>query len=250
MTFATSTQITKPGFTRQPGPCSRCGGQGGGSQWSHTGYTCFRCRGAGQEPNGYKTYTYPADWTEQAMTEHYEARQAKLNANRDARQARKATALAEAKAAFLAGHPALAELVERGSEDTFIKDILSKLALYGVLTERQVEAVLSADARNAERAAIKAQEAAEALPVPTGKVTITGEIVSVKWQESVYGGSLKMLVKGQGWKVWGSVPRSLDVAENTPLPGRTVTFTATVEASEKDASFGFFKRPTKASVVA
>jgi hypothetical protein len=42
--------------------------------------------------------------------------------------------------------------------------------------------------------------------------------------------------------VWGSAPKSLDDAERESR----ITFTATVTASDKDAKFGFFKRPTKA----
>lgn len=66
--------------------CGRCGGAGGGPQWSHTGWTCFQCGGSGK--GGVKTgKLYTAD------------RLAKLNAaqaKRDAKSAAKTKAAAEA----------------------------------------------------------------------------------------------------------------------------------------------------------
>ena len=62
----------------------------------------------------------------------------------------------------------------------------------------------------------------------------------------MYGDVLKMLVQDDlGFRVWGSVPVSLEDAERESR----ITFTATVTASDKDAKFGFFKRPAKAAVL-
>ena len=98
------------------------------------------------------------------------------------------------------------------------------------------------DAERAERDA--AHEAGE--NAPEGRVVITGTVLAFKVQESMYGDVLKMLVQDdRGFRVWGSVPSSLDDAERESR----ITFTATVTASDKDAKFGFFKRPTKAEVI-
>lgn len=98
------------------------------------------------------------------------------------------------------------------------------------------------DAERAERDA--AHEAAE--DAPEGRVVITGTVLAFKIQESMYGDVLKMLVQDdRGFRVWGSVPSSLDDAERESR----ITFTATVTASDKDAKFGFFKRPAKAAVL-
>jgi len=93
----------------------------------------------------------------------------------------------------------------------------------------------------AQRAAEQAElDAAE--PCPTGKVEINGVVLATKWQESMYGSTLKMLVKDdRGFKVWGSVPSKLD-----NVKGRSVSFSATIQPSQDDEKFGFFKRPTKA----
>lgn len=110
------------------------------------------------------------------------------------------------------------------------------------------QAVLAAE-RQAEH------QAAEA--IVNGKQTITGVVVSTKFVEGYYGGVTKMLIKDdKGFKVWGSVPAALYDAMNDEgeyldaLKGRRVTFTATVEASNDDDKFGFFKRPTKAAIAA
>lgn len=81
---------------------------------------------------------------------------------------------------------------------------------------------------------------------PEGRITITGIILAFKWQYSQYGDTLKMLVQDdRGFRVWGSVPASLDDAERESR----VTFTATVQASDRDTKFGFFKRPAKAEII-
>ena len=98
------------------------------------------------------------------------------------------------------------------------------------------------EAQRAERDA--AHEAGE--DAPEGRVVITGTVLAFKVQESMYGDVLKMLVQDdRGFRVWGSVPMSLEDAERESR----ITFTATVTASDKDAKFGFFKRPTKAAVL-
>lgn len=131
-------------------------------------------------------------------------------------------------------------------EDSFYQDLLGKMRKYGPLSERQEAAVRKGPAMEAARAARAAQDA-EAGPVPEGRMVIEGEVVSTKWQDSDFGGSLKMLVRlGNGSKVWGSVPSSLQAMEQEITRGDTVRFTATVTRSDRDESFGFFKRPAKA----
>lgn len=138
-----------------------------------------------------------------------------------------------------------------------LDDIARKARQYGELSDRQrdlierlVSELESAEAdtakRDAERAA-QAEQAANAQPVPTGLVVIQGEVLTTRWKDNDFGGgSLKMLVQhADGWKVWGTVPSSLEVER-----GDQVEFTATVEPSDDDPHFGFFKRPRKAQVLA
>lgn len=90
---------------------------------------------------------------------------------------------------------------------------------------------------------------------PEGRVTIRGTIVSVK-SVAGYGYNApdvyKMVVEDDlGFRVFGTVPSSLETLNGCflrmeDLRGRRVEFTASVEPSAGDASFGFYKRPTKA----
>ena len=91
-----------------------------------------------------------------------------------------------------------------------------------------------------------------------GKQVITGEVISAKWKSSQYGDSFKMLVKDErGFKVWGTVPTKIMdsvVGDGNPITGDDmkgvkVTFTATVTASDDDAQFGFYSRPTQAATI-
>lgn len=141
-----------------------------------------------------------------------------------------------------------------------LHDFVHKSNRYGDCSEKFVDAVLRSKVREAEFAAKKAEDAKAASPVIAGKIQIVGEVLTTKWQENGFGGALKMLVKDdRGFKVWGTVPRSLD-----NLPGESgeewdtrsvrkgdrIAFTATVAASDDDPTFGFFSRPTKAGLVA
>ena len=55
-----------------------------------------------------------------------------------------------------------------------------------------------------------------------------------------------ILVSDEGYKLYGSIPNTLlqdyDISE---MKGLRITFDATVERSDSDKYFGFFKRPTK-----
>jgi len=152
------------------------------------------------------------------------------------------------------------ETGKRIFSNPFLSDMIHSLNRYGSLTERQAAATRKFFAsrerfiQNQERNATEA--AAITAEFPAGRQTVTGEVVSTKMQDSIYGSTLKMLVKlADGNKLWGTVPSSLEDAcydqatgETSDLRGATVTFTATFEVSRDDEHFGFFKRPTKASV--
>ena len=114
--------------------------------------------------------------------------------------------------------------------------------LMGDIYKLQRLAAEQADAEIAARD--KAHENGE--DAPEGRVVITGTVLSFKWQSSEYGDVLKMLVQDdRGFRVWGSVPKSLDDAERESR----ISFTATVSQSDRDTKFGFFKRPTKAAII-
>lgn len=90
------------------------------------------------------------------------------------------------------------------------------------------------------------EDAKRPVPVTDKRMEVVGEVVSTRWQDGYMPGSgcMKMLVKCDGYKLWGSVP----AAEGGMGVGDMVSFMARVEASADDKAFGFFSRPTKAKV--
>ena len=155
---------------------------------------------------------------------------------------------AEAGIAFAIDHDIVADLT---TDHYIIEDIGRKLTRYGDLSDRQVELVKKIAREDREYEERKAEREASMADVPAlieGRRDMTGTIVSTKWQESVYGGALKMLVElDTRNRVWGTVPAAINVGPD-PLEGARVTFTGTVERSTDDDHFGVFKRPTKAQI--
>jgi hypothetical protein len=142
------------------------------------------------------------------------------------------------------------EQIEAGSYGSggFRHTFVSQINRYGTVSDKFVRSIMRDMARTERRAEERtAQEAIEAKassPVIEGRITVTGEVLSTKWQEGDFGGALKMLVRDdRGFKLWGTVPAAI-----SPDRGDRITFTATVTKSQDDETFGFFKRPSKAFV--
>ena len=112
-----------------------------------------------------------------------------------------------ARVKFLAANPAIAEAIEQvkneiHAKNFFVKDVLSKLNLYGSLSERQVAAVLSSLKRDVDTAASKAVEAAEVKGnAPEGRLTVTGTVLGIKGRSRTSGWS------GRCWSSWRTTAR-------------------------------------------
>jgi hypothetical protein len=118
-------------------------------------------------------------------------------------------------------------------------DLYNNLQKWGNLTDNQIALLvrLYDDAQKPKASC------------PTGKVTIEGTVVSTKWvdnQFNRYGNQEKMTVESSdGYRVFGTVPKSLDGVTK----GSKVRFVATVQPSDKDQYFGFFNRPSEATLM-
>lgn len=138
-----------------------------------------------------------------------------------------------------------------GSEEGIVRDIVGKLVRYGSISEKQATFIAKLLGQIEGRAAIAAEreaEAASALPIPalTGRVTVEGIVISRKLVGGFYGDAIKIVIKSDdGWKVYGSEPSSIEAKV-----GDRIRFDAVITVSDDDPKFGFFKRPTKAEVVA
>lgn len=258
--------------------CKRCGGTG---HYSFDGFSsdCYECGNSPYAKLGAE-FSSEADaqkWCHVralAKANRDRKRIAKEQAARDARDARVA-ALKETDADVVAMLQKIYDDENEAygtgdyskvSKNSFLRDMASKLFNAGDkgLTENMVVALRKVVVRETEKAAAKA-----ALPaLVEGRRVLTGKVVSTKSFESDYGTAYKMLVELEdGTRIFGSIPSNIwneveflgayrKAAWNetdgvmTKLVGMELTFTATVEASKDDKSFGFFKRPTKAEIVA
>ncbi|XKH58370.1 hypothetical protein LG293_17235 (plasmid) [Citricoccus nitrophenolicus] len=232
-------------------PCGRCAGTGGGEglgfapasatardaetgQIEHHGLVCFRCFGS----RGKLVSQGQLDRREKGRA--YRARKAAEQA--EERRAIMEGETAEHEAAIQAWSEEHSEVIDGLAtlEGDFGDSLRASLQANASLTARQTDAILR----------IAAEKAAEPDPAPVaeGRGVVTGVIKSIKWQESEYGGSLKMLVlDDRGFKVHGTVPSSL--GDDGLYRGDRVSFTGICQASEDDETFGFFKRPTKAAAI-
>jgi hypothetical protein len=114
---------------------------------------------------------------------------------------------------------------------------------YGSVSDKFLRAIMRDMVRTERREAEREAEQATLTPVVEGKGQVTGEVVSTKLHENDFGSRWVMTVKDdRGFLVWGTVPAALGGVEK----GDRVTFSATVTKSDRDDTFGFFKRPTKA----
>lgn len=181
------------------------------------------------------------------------------------RAAREAAELARqtARAEFEAAHPEVSAFLrndERFDNNEFLLSLAAQLRKDGTLTDRQVEAaerVIARDAQRAERRATEQAQLANAPALPEGRYEIRGTAISAKVQPGDYGDTTKWLVKlADGNKVWGTIPgnilRAIGSDGVAALIHHTktyeVSFTAQVERSRDDDHFGFYKRPTGATI--
>lgn len=145
-----------------------------------------------------------------------------------------------------------------GGSQFFVVDVANKLHKYGSLSERQTAAIQKIMERAAEREVER--EAENLIDIPEtfleGRHKITGQVVSYKWKDDGPFSRYVMTVKDdRGFKVWGTAPTGLvpeidlDTSEATGDPHPRVSFYATIKVSDRDKTFGFFKRPTKSEVL-
>lgn len=128
-------------------------------------------------------------------------------------------------------------------EETTIKDIVGRLIRRGFVSDKQrdfIRSLLNAIEQRPYVRAIREAEKAAAKDCPTGRMVVTGVVLSTKIVESQWGDAIKMLVKTpDGYTLWGTVPSGLEASR-----GSEVIFKATVVPSDRDPKHGYFSRPS------
>lgn len=110
-------------------------------------------------------------------------------------------------------------------------------------TSRQIEPISALveeqeAARQAERDALE--------DIVEGRSVLNGTVISFKDVATEFGIAEKMLIKlDSGNMVYGTRPKSMQLEPDSHYLNKPITFTATLEKSNKDSKFGFFKRPSK-----
>lgn len=154
---------------------------------------------------------------------------------------------AASEAELDAANARIFETIRVPYEETTIHDIVSKLIRYGNISDNAANFASKLFDKISQRVALREQreaESASAVPAPTGRVRIQGTVLGMRTEERnayYYGDSgivTKVLIQADGgWKVWGN---RFDNVEK----GDRVDFVATIQVSDRDPKFGFFKRPT------
>ena len=182
---------------------------------------------------------------------------------------------------FIDSNSGLRSVLESGKHE-ILDDMLKKAHKYGSLSEKQIAFAYKLFAQCVEREEEHARrlEALEGSTLDCSqRITVTGKVIKTKWQDSDYGGSMKMLVElDSGFKVWGTIPtlnvdatdyynqnwqnltRYTDASDENKTQWQknmdkfakdsvnvddTIQFTAQFEMSKDDETFAYFKRPTK-----
>ncbi|QBZ73239.1 hypothetical protein SEA_THERESITA_50 [Microbacterium phage Theresita] len=229
--------------------CTRCGGTG---HYSFDGRSTI-CYGCGNVPQGRLGTRVGTREDAERRSEALNRAQARRDERRNAKAQAALQALAEAQAALPEDVREFLSGIDRDLErSTFLHSMADRfnsqdLVKWG-FSAKQIQAVRKVISDRANDATAKA----ELGPVEEGRRVIEGVVQSVKHYENQYGLTTKMLViTTTGHKVFGTVPGSLlDGRASDDLIGQGVVFTATVEHSRDDETFGIFKRPSKATLAA
>jgi len=225
-----------------------------GTDWQRKSHACIHCGNTNvrwitavrHAPTG-EVVVFGSDCTDRlGFANKHAFKLAQLQARAEARKVR--FTIYNKRQAFLATNPdivtALADIGKpEHVKNFFAQDVLRKLDKYGELTPRQAAAIVESMTRDKVYAARRATETVEPKgAAPSGRVAVTGVVLSVKEQESAYNEATvtKLLIKlANNSKVWCTRPSGgLDIER-----GDTVTIRATWTVSRDDPSFAFGKRP-------
>ena len=236
-------------------PCPRCGGSGSFARFG----VCYNCNGDGNATPGRFWF-----FTEAGLKRVNLAKNKK-----DARNMAKAKEIkAAAREEWSRKDPELLAALDREVKiyseaekehelndgpypefPEFVFSILRKIEVGDELTEKMDAGIRKYLAGREKFRKVVEERKAEESPIPKdlagARATVEGEILSTKFVENAYGSTKKMLLKDdRGFKLWGSVPGRLGADK-----GDRVKFDAMIEISNDDPTFGFFKRPTKATMI-
>lgn len=227
----------RKGSERITDTCGKC--IGSGLYTAPTHFTdgngrpiCFDCRGTGTRSRLVSSARATARAHAKARAEHVDTTRA----------------ITARRAAFEAAHPGLRDQLTEAHLSMRDGNPLREKIGYILDSLEDYTGTLDDDEVRTAHELLEQHELelAARRPVPTGRTLLEGEILATKTTDTQWGVTVKILVQGEGWRVWGTKPSEISTAAR----GDVVSFTATVSASDDDDSFGFYSRPAKAHIIA
>jgi hypothetical protein len=144
-------------------------------------------------------------------------------------------------------HDIIEAWTEGAAKHHIIKNIKEASIHYGNTTEKQINLIkkIMADLK---------KPVVPGVEVPVGKIDLVGKFQSIRHESNQYNYNRSSIRKGlfvddRGFKVWGTVPSQFDSMNDSDVLTSKFSFTADVVQSDKDKTFGFYKRPTKVNVL-
>lgn len=215
--------------------CGSCGAQFlQGALWVHgpSGEALFTGRDCADN------MMLVADWTAVEVAAKRAADLRKLAVQRTI----KAKAIADLFAANEGLEDALGTSYTGGRRHRILADLSSRLRQWGGLSPAQISLAFKIAAEVEVR---NTQPQEVLIAAPSGRVKLTGNVVSLKVQESDYGTVIKATVRVESpdgvWYCWVSQPSAAAWSR-----GDTVTVKATVKPSDDRLGWGWGSRPTLA----
>lgn len=206
--------------------CNRCGGTGGGPQWAHTGWKCYKCGGArtlGQAESN----LYSRDRLEKLKAAAEKRRQTLEEKTR--RQAEKhAKKIAAIREEFEKQNPGFSEDLKTYESNPFLEQMSLTLDQLGHLSERQLEVAKEV----IQKAKIRKQEKSNSRHVGDigERIELSVTTKKVISFESFYGTYFIVLMHDASGNIIVYKGSSL---KNTPKENDTATIKATVKKHDE-----------------
>ena len=129
-------------------------------------------------------------------------------------------------------------------ENYFLIDMKKNLDTGYMLSEAQINAIR----KTVEKQSVEEQFTSANMDVVVGKQTIKGLLLTIKEVYNQFSRKLDykaLFLTDKGFKVYGTCPKGIVYEDR----GKVFEFVGTVETSPSDPKFGFYKRPSKATLV-
>jgi len=132
----------------------------------------------------------------------------------------------------------------------FVRDEVTSLKHWGLIVSAPRAYDRAMEKEETKKRKEEERKGKPSMPAPIGeRVKVSGKVLKIKCNSSMYGDVWKMTVEDpRGFRVWSTIPSNIN--HHTLNEGDTVEFEALLKRSDRDETFAFASRPTKAKVIA